>query len=178
MKRLILIITVLAWAISGPAWAKMIVFVSVAPQQYAAEKIGGDLIDVRIMVSPGASPATYEPKPIQMAALARAKVYFAVGVPFEKAWLPRLVSNIRDLKLVHTEAGLAVKADHGRGGDHGHGHGHGGLDPHIWLDPKLVKESAGKMAAALIEADPANRAGPTRPTWPPSGPRRITWTAA
>lgn len=154
MKKLILIITLLIWAAVGPAWAKMIVFVSVPPQKYAAEKIGGDLIDVRIMVSPGASPATYEPRPSQMAALTKAKLYFAVGVPFEKAWLPRLVGRNQDLKVIHTETGLTVKADH----DHDHSHGRGGLDPHIWLDPKLTKAAAAKMAAALIEIDPANQA--------------------
>ncbi|MBW1797705.1 MAG: zinc ABC transporter substrate-binding protein, partial [Deltaproteobacteria bacterium] len=63
------------------------VFVSIVPQKYFVEKIGGDLVKVSIMVKPGASPAIYEPKPGQMVALSRAKVYYAIGVPFEKAWL-------------------------------------------------------------------------------------------
>jgi zinc transport system substrate-binding protein len=41
----------------------------------------------KVMVKPGASPATYEPKPRQMAELSKAKLYFSIGVPFEKAWL-------------------------------------------------------------------------------------------
>ena len=45
-----------------------------------------------------------------MAALVTAKLYFAVGVPFEKAWLPRPGRPQPELKVVHTEAGLAVKA--------------------------------------------------------------------
>ncbi|MCK7509756.1 MAG: zinc ABC transporter substrate-binding protein [Desulfobacterales bacterium] len=45
-------------------------FVSIAPQQYFVQKIGGDLVDVSVLVPPGADPHTYEPKPRQMAELA------------------------------------------------------------------------------------------------------------
>ena len=46
------------------------VFVSVLPQKYFVQQIGKDHVNVQVMVQPGASPATYEPKPRQMAALA------------------------------------------------------------------------------------------------------------
>ena len=42
------------------------VFVSIMPQKYFVEKIGGNLVDVSVMVKPGVSPATYEPKPKQI----------------------------------------------------------------------------------------------------------------
>ena len=53
---------------SGTARAtgSIAVIVSIVPQKYFVEKIGGDIIKVSIMVPPGASPATYEPKPAQM----------------------------------------------------------------------------------------------------------------
>ena len=50
------------------------VFVSIVPQKYFVEKIGGDLVEINVMVQPGASPATYEPKPRQMVALAKTDV--------------------------------------------------------------------------------------------------------
>ena len=49
------------------------------------QQIGKDLVEVWAMVHPGASPATYEPKPQQMADLSTAKIYFAIGVPLENA---------------------------------------------------------------------------------------------
>ena len=68
-----------------PAFAEPLpVFVSVAPQSYFVEKIGGERVAVSVMVPPGASPATYEPKPAQMRDLSDAALYFAVGVPFER----------------------------------------------------------------------------------------------
>jgi|TARA_Y100000294_G_scaffold61288_1_gene58045 zinc transport system substrate-binding protein len=39
------------------------VIVSINPQKYFVQQIGGDRVHVTVMVYPGASPATYEPKP-------------------------------------------------------------------------------------------------------------------
>ncbi|MGI6368864.1 MAG: metal ABC transporter solute-binding protein, Zn/Mn family [Anaerolineae bacterium] len=40
--------------------------------------------------------------------------------------------------------------------EHGDAHDHGGLDPHIWLSPRLMKQLAEATRAALAEADPAH----------------------
>ena len=69
------------------------VFVSILPQKYFVQQIGRDMVNVRVMVQPGASPATYEPKPRQMADLSKTKIYFSIGVPFEKVWLNRILST-------------------------------------------------------------------------------------
>lgn len=90
-----------------PAMAEEpIVFVSIAPQRYFVEQIAGDTVDVEVMVEPGASPATYEPKPHQMAMLAKADLYLAIGVPFERTWLPRIQKSNPDLKIVYIDKGL------------------------------------------------------------------------
>ena len=139
------------------------VFVSIAPQQYFVQQIGGDFVDVQVLVQPGASPHMYEPKPRQMVAISKAKAYFAVGVPFEKVWLEKIAASNPDMKVVHTDHGIekiAMAEDHHHeGDDHGHkeGHGedeHGEPDPHIWLSPPLVKIQAGTILAALQELDP------------------------
>jgi len=129
-----------------------VVFVSILPQKFFVQQISGNLLDVEVMVEPGASPATYEPKPSQMRKLAESRVYFAVGVPFEHVWLDKLIGVNPDIHLVHTDAGIekiAMKAhvhtevDHQE--EHRHRHreiGEQGLDPHIWLSPALVKHQA------------------------------------
>ena len=60
------------WLTNVHADNKIIVFVSILPQQYFVQQIGNDLVDVRVMVGPGQNPATYEPTPQQMAALSKA----------------------------------------------------------------------------------------------------------
>ena len=58
------------------------VTVSVLPEKYFVERIGGDYVNVNVMVGPGDSPHTYEPKSEQMTALSQASAYFSIGVGF------------------------------------------------------------------------------------------------
>ncbi|MBW2436268.1 MAG: zinc ABC transporter substrate-binding protein [Desulfobacterales bacterium] len=83
------------------------VFVSIAPQKYFVQQISKDLVNVQVMVLPGADPHTYEPKPRQMADLSKTQVYFAIGVPFEHIWLKKLGAANPDMKIVHTDGGIA-----------------------------------------------------------------------
>lgn len=102
------------------AGERMPVFVSIVPQKYFVQQIGKDLVNAQIMVRPGASPATYEPKPKQMADLSKAKIYFAIGVPFENAWLERIAAANPNMRVVHTDHGiekLAMAAHHHHDGD-------------------------------------------------------------
>lgn len=168
MYNRLILISLLAILSLGSANAaeKLSVFVSIAPQKYFVQQIGKDLVDVTVMVKPGASPATYEPKPRQMAALSDATLYFSIGVPFEHAWLKKISAANPDMKVIHTDHGiekLAMAAHHhdekahhedGHEGEH---HDQTGLDPHIWTSPALVKIQAKTMAEALKAADPSNK---------------------
>ena len=51
------------------AMDKPTVFVSIVPQKFFVQQISKESVNVEVMVQPGASPATYEPKPSQMAKL-------------------------------------------------------------------------------------------------------------
>ncbi|MFH2098347.1 MAG: zinc ABC transporter substrate-binding protein [Pseudomonadota bacterium] len=150
----------LAASASGEA---LRVFVSIAPQEYFVKRVGGDRVAVTVMVPPGASPATYEPRPRQMAGLSTARLYLAVGVPFETAWLPRFASANPAMRVVRTEEGIGkvpmARHHHEEEADHeGEGSGgHGVLDPHVWTSPPLVKILAKNIASALALADPAGR---------------------
>ena len=132
------------------------VTVSIVPQKYFVDRIGDGLVDVSVMVLPGAEPAAYEPKPRQMAALAKAAIYFAVGVPFESVWLPRIAAANRNMRVVRTEDGIEKMPIEGMpvAGEEKHGI----LDPHVWLSPPLVKIMARNIFSALVEADPGNEA--------------------
>lgn len=82
------------------------VAVSISPQQYFVQQIGNDRVRVHVMVSPGASPHTYEPRPRQMVELSAAQLYFAIGVEFEKAWLSRIAATNPHLTIIHTDHGI------------------------------------------------------------------------
>ncbi len=157
------------------ATGKLPVFVTILPQKYFVQQIGKDLVDVQVMVQPGADPHTYEPKPRQMVAISRAQLYFAIGIEFEEANLEKITSTNPDLTVIHTDRGiekLAMAAhrhddahaeedhegEHHDEAAHDEDHDdHAGRDPHIWLSPPLVKIQARTILAALQEADPANK---------------------
>ena len=139
----------------APALGKMTVMVSVPPQKYFVQQICKDLADVQIMVPSGANPATYEPKPRQMAAIAKTRMYFSIGVPFENAWLKKIAAANPEMTLVPTDRGiqkLPMAVEHHHEGATPHEHGN--LDPHIWLSPSLVGIQARTILEAVQAADP------------------------
>lgn len=157
---------------------QLAVFVSILPQKYFVQHIGGDLVRVEVMVPPGADLHTYEPKPSQMIALAKTRIYFALGINFEQTWLTKFSAANPTMQIVHTDEGIEKipMVDHSHAAENQsspasghnhhdsgpqstqHDHEHGAMDPHIWLSPPLVKIQAKHMRDALVQADPANTA--------------------
>jgi len=135
------------------AGSVMPVYVSIVPQKYFVEKIGG--------VQPGASPATYEPKPRQMVALSRTNIYFAIGVPFEKVWLKKIAAANPKMRIVNIQEGIIKipMEPHRKHGEEPHKGTYNRIvkDPHIWLSPTLVKIQARNILNALVAMDQANK---------------------
>jgi zinc transport system substrate-binding protein len=143
---------------------KLTVFVSILPQAFFLDRIGGEHVDIGVFVGEGQSPHTYEPTPRQMAKLASAKAYFAIGVPFEKSVLRKIRQSHKNLVVVETQKGIALR--YLAGHDHDHGNGRGGEheakshktpDPHLWMDPKLAKIQARNISDALCRLDPVHK---------------------
>lgn len=153
--------------------ASLNVFVSILPQSYFVERITGDYAKVSVLVPPGRSPATYEPAPKQVTELGGADLFFTIGVPFEKSFLPSLAGNLPRLRIVDTAAGIKRREiqsevedpghaksghDDGNGEEDGHSHESGMPDPHIWLSPPLVEIQAKNILDALVQQAPNHAA--------------------
>ena len=156
MKRLFLIFTLL---FSLTLWATPTVTVSIIPQKYFVEQIAKDLVKVNVMVGTGSSPHTYEPKSAQMKMLANSDAYFSIGDGFEKAWLPKFKSTNPKMLMVDSIKGvkkIAMAEHHHDGEKSGHEkhEEHEALDPHVWLDPILVKIQAKNILDALCTLYP------------------------
>ena len=124
--------------------ARPIVAVSVPPQAYFVERLAGDLVEIEVMVPPGANPSTHNPTMPQMKAVARARIYVKVGHPawpFESAWLDRLLAESSAATVVNGARGAACA----------------GEDPHLWLSPACVRTVSDDLAAALIALLPDHR---------------------
>ena len=118
-----LILTSPAWCADAPSGLK--VFASVLPIQTFVEAVGGERVEAEVMVLPGQSPATYDPSPKQVAALAEADLYVRVGVPFEMAWMKRIQAANPEMPILDLRDGLPLRTQeaHTHPDEHGH-HGH------------------------------------------------------
>lgn len=154
------------------------VAVSVPPQAYLVERIGGPRVRVEVMIPPGASEATYSPTPRQMIALSRARLYVEVGHPaflFEPQSITpflaahkaiRVVDMSQGMDLILTgdaeggEGGPAPRGFFGGGGEEREekGEPHAAGDPHVWVAPATVVVAARNIERALEELDPPHAA--------------------
>ncbi len=133
--------------------ARLSVVVSILPQKSFTEAIGGKWVDVQVMVQPGQSPHTYEPKPAQMKQIAHAKLYLGIGVEFEGVWLPKFRDLNPALTIVDTAQGITRRPMREKRAAR-----NGALDPHIWTTPANVRILARNTLDALTQADPSHAA--------------------
>jgi zinc transport system substrate-binding protein len=126
----------------------MKVAASIVPLADFCRNVGGDLVEVRTMVPPGASPHTYEPTSGQMKFLSDAKVFVTNGLELER-WATDIVRKVGNPGLVTVVAADVVPRSRllKTGGIY---------DPHVWLDPSLAVYEVKAIRDGLIEADPSH----------------------
>jgi zinc transport system substrate-binding protein len=135
----------LAWpflAASSTASAQVLqVQVSIEPLQYLVERVGGEHVDVGVVVRAGQAPETYEPTPRQIAALAEAAVFFGVGMPLEASWYRQLGGDAA-LQPEWVDLGVELVESNG------------GYDPHVWLSPVNAQHMVSTIRRALSGLSP------------------------
>ncbi|HEY51565.1 MAG TPA: zinc ABC transporter solute-binding protein [Dehalococcoidia bacterium] len=158
----VLIFSAVACAPEKEASDRVGVVVTILPQAEFVENVGGTKVKVTVMVPPGASPHTYEPKPTQMTALAEAEMYAKVGsgVEFELVWMDKLIATNKEMVVVDCSEGVKLQemvAEDGNAEDEHEEEHHGGMDPHIWMSPLNAQIMVRNICAGLITVDPENR---------------------
>ncbi|WP_027339246.1 metal ABC transporter substrate-binding protein [Halonatronum saccharophilum] len=158
------------------------VYASFYPLYYVANRIGGDKVDVELLVPYGTEVHSYEPSPRKIAQLEGADIFFYNGLDLEP-WGERVDQNLSEVgvRVVKVSDGIEVLDYDGCGhdhshdshghshshshndnghshshNDHGHDHYHGEYDPHIWLNPLNMKVIGGRMMEEFISLDPKN----------------------
>lgn len=121
-------------------------------------QVGGDAIDLTVLLPAGADPHSFQPTPKDAALLANADLIFINGLGLE-TFMERLVQSSGDrARIVAVSDGVATLAgSHEHQDEHPAGEAeHQELDPHVWMDPGNVQVWTGNIAAALSALDPAN----------------------
>lgn len=116
-------------------------------------QVGGDLIDLTVLLPAGADPHGFQPKPQDTAHVAEAGLVFVNGLGLEE-FLDRLLQSAGgSARIVAVSDGVQTRT-----GEAHEGGTHEGIDPHVWMDPNNVRVWTRNIAAALSELDPANAA--------------------
>jgi len=129
-------------------------------------QVGGDNINLTVLMPAEADPHTYDPAPQDAGTIADADLVFYTGLKYEPAALIKLLENSACSAEVLAEVGESVfpiefkeggHDDHDEEGHDDHaGHDHGAYDPHFWFDPNRVAYAAEYIESKLVEFDPSN----------------------
>jgi zinc transport system substrate-binding protein len=149
--------------LAGPAGAapgKLRVAASLTPLGDFCRQIGGDLVEVQVLIPPGASPHVFEPSPSEVNRVMQAQVVVYIGAGLEP-WMDKILRarGTAGLTVVEATQGIpliqGVEEHPGEAAHEEHvKHSHASGNPHVWLDPVLAQEICRKIAAAFIKTDP------------------------
>lgn len=127
------------------------VVASIFPVGDLVQSIAGEGVRVEVVLPPGASPATFDVTPRQLRDLREAGLFVMIGggldewtsrLPEASGGVPTVVRLSDGIDLLEEEEGPEEVGDEA-------GHDHGSGNPHIWLDPVLVRD---RLVPALLDA--------------------------
>ena len=140
---------------------KLPVIASIFPVADMVKQVGGEHVDVTLVLPAGASPHTFEPKPGLVKKFSSARIFFMVGAGLE-FWSEKFINlSGKRLKTIVLSQGVSLIHTVGHHDELRHHHGKTDIpahkskiaNPHIWLDPEIAKSMVNKIVAALCEVD-------------------------
>jgi zinc transport system substrate-binding protein len=121
--------------------SKLNIVASFYPIFEFVKQVGGDRVAVTSLIPVGIEPHDFEPTIQQIQNAESADIVFFNGLGFESSW----INKINNDNLVDTSLGANITETGNT------------INPHIWLDPILVKNQVKNIEDALIKLDPANK---------------------
>lgn len=132
------------------------------PMYWFTKAVAGSVAKVEILVPPGTEVHEYQATPANVQAIAQADVLVKNGLGLEE-FLDDTVKNAGNSQLKQIDASKGIQAlkaispiVNTNASEQSHEHGAG--NPHVWLDPVLVKQQVANIRNGLIAADPKNKA--------------------
>ena len=131
---------------------KIGVVVSIGPEMEWANAVGGDKVDVTLMVPANADPHTYEPLPNQLTQVSNAKIYVEIGSPleFETNYMDKIRATNPNMLIVNASQGIQLIPNSAENETDT-------MDPHDWVDPKNAKIMVNNIYNGLVQVDPTDK---------------------
>jgi zinc transport system substrate-binding protein len=160
---LVLLFSVLLLACNRPESAapaaKLSVVTSLFPLYDFARQIGGDQVEVTLLLPPGVEAHSFDPKPDDILRVNRAGLFIYTHKAME-VWAATIAASVDPMKVTIVDASIGARllqaGDHDDGDDD-HNHEAGKIDPHLWLDFANAQVMVGNIAQAMATKDPTHR---------------------
>ena len=144
---------------AAPSAAKLQVVTSLFPLYDFVRQIGGDQVEVTLLLPPGVEAHSFDPKPDDILRVNRAGLFIYTHKAME-VWAATIAASVDPAKVTIVDASIGARllqaGDHDDGDDD-HNHETGKIDPHLWLDFANAQVMVGNIAAALATKDPTHR---------------------
>jgi len=144
---------------------KITIVTTLFPLYDFAKTIGGDKVEVSLLLPPGVEPHAFEPTPGDITKIGNACVFVFTG-EFMEPWAHEILSGISNSKLIVVDAseGIAlipaaqqhIHHHEQEDNEHHDREAHEGMDPHIWLDFDNDKIIIDSITNAICKTDPTN----------------------
>jgi zinc transport system substrate-binding protein len=131
--------------LSGNASHRIKVATTIAPLGDFVKAVGGDKVEVTVVVPPGAEPHTFEPTPSLMMDISKADLYVMNGAGLE-FWIDNLLAANRRMEVVDSSQGIVLLQE-----------SRGEIDPHIWLSLRNGAILVDNICSGLIKVDSPNK---------------------
>jgi len=163
MKKLLLTLSlfILPWNLS----AAIKVVATLPVYASLAREVGGDRTEVSSLARANQDPHFLDAKPAYVVELNKADVLIHGGLDLEVGWLPPILTQARNSKImpgnpgnVNAADGIQILEVPGTKMDRSFGDVHPLGNPHIWLDPRNAKLIAANIYQHLAQVDPEGKA--------------------
>jgi zinc transport system substrate-binding protein len=119
---------------------KILVVTSFYPVAEFVRQVGGERVQVQVLIADGTEPHDWEPTARDLGRIAKAKLFVYNGGV--EPWAPKAIEAIGAGKVHALEAGQGLMELKGE------------QDPHVWLSPKLAAREVQAICGALSQVDP------------------------
>ena len=163
MRKMLLLMMVMAAVISTPAEAKLRVFACEPEWGSLLTELAGDAIDIDVATNALQDVHVVEARPSLIAKMRKADLLVCTGAQLEIGWLPQLLRQAGNAKVTSgpgnfLAASQVTTLDKPASVDRSAGDVHPDGNPHVQLDPYRVLAIAKALSARLGELDTANTA--------------------
>lgn len=126
---------------------KMSIVTTIFPIYDLVRAVGGDSIDITLLIDPGTEVHSYDPAPSDVAAIYNSDCFFYIGGESD-TWVNSVVSDVNIIPTALLDCAEPLSEDHH--GEHEHAH----ADEHIWTSPYNTLKMLEKITSVMSETSP------------------------